>query len=97
MLSNTIKFLLAAVITISLLGCSQNNMIKVESKLDKNWGRSFESARHNQILNPDAGKSDDPVVGMQGPAAKRVMDSYVSGKDGEAPSSPEFGVVTIKK
>ncbi len=31
-----------------------------ETMLDRNWGKSFESAKSNQILNPEAGK--DPVT-----------------------------------
>jgi hypothetical protein len=47
---------------------------KKETKLDKNWGKSFESAKQNQILNPEAGKDSKPVVGMDGQAAEKSIE-----------------------
>jgi hypothetical protein len=44
--------------------------------LDKNWGKSFESAKSNQILNPEAGKNLEPVVGLDGQAAERGLETY---------------------
>lgn len=97
MFNNVIKIALIAVIAFAAFGCSQNVMVQEESRLDKNWGRSFESARYNQILNPEAGKSAEPATGMQGAAAERIMENYIKGDTCNQDSSPEFGVVTIKK
>ena len=47
--------------------------------LDKNWGKSFESAKSNQILNPEAGKNLDPVVGLDGQAAESSLGTYRNG------------------
>jgi hypothetical protein len=47
--------------------------------LDKNWGNSFESAKQSQILNPEAGKNQDPVVGLDGQAAGNNMEKYRKG------------------
>lgn len=44
--------------------------------LDKNWGKSFESAKSDQILNPEAGQNLDPVVGLDGQAAERTLGTY---------------------
>ena len=42
--------------------------------MDRNWGRSQETARYQQISNPDAGKEPDPVVGLDGDAAVRNLE-----------------------
>ena len=47
---------------MGVLGCAG------ETALDRNWGRSFESAKHMQTLNPEAGKNQQPVTGLVGPA-----------------------------
>jgi hypothetical protein len=44
--------------------------------LNENWGRSFEAAKKNQILNPEASKNLSPVVGLDGNAADANMNSY---------------------
>ena len=49
---------LAVFSVVTLWGCAGN---LPESKrvdyLEQNWGKSFESAKKNQILNPEAGKT----------------------------------------
>ena len=50
-----------------------------ETMLDRNWGTSFETAKQGQILNPEAGKNLDPVVGLDGQAAAVSMQSYRKG------------------
>ncbi len=47
--------------------------------LDKNWGKSFESAKSDQILNPEAGQNLNPVVGLDGQAAERTLETYRKG------------------
>lgn len=44
--------------------------------LDKNWGRSYETAKFNQIVNPEADKNLDPVVGLDAVAAEKNMKKY---------------------
>ena len=98
MLSNTVKIIAGTIVLMGLLGCSQNATILMgESQLDKNWGRAYETAKYNQIINHDAGKNTDPVEGLDGDASESNMKAYKSG--GAAPSKPatEFGVVTIKQ
>jgi hypothetical protein len=56
------------------------------TKLDKNWGKSFESAKYNQILDPEAGQTPEPVVGLDGQAAKNVLGTY---REGFAPKASE--------
>jgi hypothetical protein len=47
-----------------------------KSNLTANWGRSFEMAKYNQTLNPEAGKNLEPVEGLNGWAADAVMAGY---------------------
>jgi hypothetical protein len=67
------------------LGCAGNRF----SRLEKDYGRSFEEARFNQILNPEAEKNLEPVYGLDGVAAKNNVNKYQ--KDFEtAPETPWF-------
>ena len=50
-----------------------------ETMLSRNWGSSFESAKQSQILNPEAGKNLDPVVGLDGQATGNNMEKYRQG------------------
>ena len=54
-------------------GCARETM------LAKNWGTSFESAKQSQILNPEAGKNLDPVVGLDGQAVEIIVEEYRKG------------------
>jgi hypothetical protein len=54
-------------------GCARETM------LNRNWGNSFESAKQSQILNPEAGKNIDTVVGLDGQAVENVVEKYRQG------------------
>ena len=56
-----------------------------ESNVTKNWGKSFESAKNNQILNPQAGKNINPVTGFDGEAADKNMEKYREGFEEKPP------------
>ena len=47
-----------------------------ETMLDRNWGTSLEATKQGQILNPEAGKNLDPVVGLDGQVAEASMEKY---------------------
>ena len=83
-----------AVVAIMVLlvvssSCANNAsvMTSTESKLDENWGRSFESAKFNQILNPEAGKKLDPVTGLDGQAADAEIQQYRKSFSGQTSTS----------
>ena len=98
MLSNTLKIIAGVIVLMAFLGCSQNrNVFMGESRLDKNWGRAYETAKNSQIINHDAGKNTDPVEGLDGDAAEGNMKTYKSGGAPQAKPATEFGVVTIKQ
>ena len=58
---------------IFFAGCSQ---MQKETLSDKNWGRSYEAAKYNQVLNPDAAKNLNPVDGLDGQAANNDVEKY---------------------
>jgi hypothetical protein len=93
------KIIGSAIILLGLVACSSQNAFLPmgESRLEQNWGRAYETAKHNQIINPEAGKNVDPVKGMDGDAAERVMQTYKSGGEPKQAPPTEFGVVTIKR
>ena len=73
-----------AVLSLSS-GCGKTFFAQNETLLDKNWGRSFEEAKFNQLLNPDAKKNRSPVVGLDGEAARRNLKKYETSFEKEAP------------
>jgi hypothetical protein len=100
MLSKIGVIVLGALLAVGFFGCYKNNTanpLQPESQLDKNWGRSFEAAKHNQILNREAEKNLAPVEGVDGVVEERIMEGYIKGGDQKKQGSSEFGVLTIKK
>jgi len=66
-----------ALLTTGIIACSgSREMIPRETLLDQNWGRSYEAAKYNQILNPDSVMSLEPVVGMDGVASDNSVKNY---------------------
>ena len=72
-----LKLVLAAVCVTAFWGCAGNlpDSPRIEV-LEEKFGESFRSARDKQILNPEAGKNDEPVVGLDGQAAQDVKKTY---------------------
>jgi len=74
---NIILIVIFGMFSITLWGCAGNlPESKRVQNLEMNWGKSFESAKKNQILNPEAGKSLEPVVGLNGEAAEHGVNKY---------------------
>ena len=44
--------------------------------LSEDYGQSFNTARENQILDPQASQNLEPVLELDGVAAKTAMDRY---------------------
>jgi hypothetical protein len=57
-----------------LAGCAGNY-----SALNKNWGYAYETARHDQIMNLNAGKNSAPVTGLDGQIAYKSYTLYRNG------------------
>lgn len=56
--------------------CAGNSPFREETALDRNWGRAVESAKFNQILDPQAGGTDKPVEGISGRPAGNTVERY---------------------
>jgi len=50
-----------------------------DTLLQKNWGKSHETAAYNQTLNPDADKTLKPVDSLDGQAAENNLQEYQDG------------------
>lgn len=59
-----------------VLGCSSTTSVQDQTLLERNWGRSFESMRYMQMINPEAGKNLDPVLGLDGNASEHNVNKY---------------------
>ena len=59
-----------------IFSCSGTSISQRGSMLDRNWGRSYETAFYKQMLNPDADKNLEPVLDLEGPAAEHTIDKY---------------------
>ena len=85
MLIRKMLILTTVIAFVVVLGCTSPPGLKQQTLLEKNWGRSFESAKYNQILNPEAGRNVGPVEGLDGEAAESSMAKYRQGFTSEAP------------
>jgi hypothetical protein len=54
-----------------LAGCST-----VTPHYDARYGDAVRNARHSMAIDPEAGKKPDPVVGLDGKAARESMNRY---------------------
>lgn len=63
-----------ALLAITIGGCT------TPTTVEKNWGRSFETAKTSQILNPEGASRQQPVQGLQGPVVERMLEDHFQGK-----------------
>ena len=93
---NIILIIVLAVFSVvSLWGCAGNMPEgKRMDYLEQNWGKSFESAKKNQILNPEAGKTVEPVIGLDGQVAEHNVDNRKKSfeKQKEVKTSTSFSI-----
>lgn len=54
-----------------LAGCST-----VTPNYDARFGDAVRNAKHSMAIDPEAGKKPDPVVGIDGKAARETMTRY---------------------
>lgn len=63
---------LAIPLLLSLLtGCAT-----VTPNYDAKFGDALRTAKHDMMINPDAGKNPDPASGMDGNAAREAITQY---------------------
>ena len=85
-MSKSLAGILIAGFVIMAIGCA-SSAIPEDSSLERNWGRSYESALYLQTANPEAGQSLEPITGMNGGASENVIEGYE--KSFESDSSGE--------
>jgi len=91
--------ILMLLLTFSLLsiGCVGPNQEKLTlsppSRLEMDYGTSFNLMKFNQIADPEAEKNLEPVTGFDGQAAKATLDKYR--KDFEKPAEAPAYTLSI--
>ncbi len=56
------------------------------SRLQMDYGTSYQLQKFNQAANPEAGKKVEPAEGMDGRAALAVKEKYQKGFEKEPPA-----------
>ncbi len=85
-MARRLLFLFAIITMLAMVaGCGGKTLCAwYPTNTDLNWGRSYEMAKFNQILNPEAGKNLNPVEGMPGRAGEKVVANYEKSFEGKA-------------
>ena len=73
-------------IMASLIGASLLISGCAPSRLEMDYGTSYKLAKFNQTLNPAAETNLEPVYGMDGEAAQKVIEKYRKDFEKEAPA-----------
>jgi hypothetical protein len=68
-----------------------------QARMELNRGRSYETARFNQILNADTESNNDPVEGLDGNAADITIDKYQKGFKKEQSTTNVFNISVDEK
>ena len=90
----TLIGLIAALVLLASCG-GRKPLSQQATLLERNWGRSYESAKYNQMLKPEAGKNPDPVIGMDGQAAEKSLEKYRKGES-KKHQSKSYGIPAIE-
>jgi hypothetical protein len=88
-----IGFAIGVVGWLLLSGCSGTTPYSKESAVYQNWGKSFETAKYNQLLDPDAYKNLKPVEGLDGTAGHHNVNKY---KESFKKDEPKESVTILK-
>jgi hypothetical protein len=79
----TMLILTFIIVALVVSGCEHIPSARQDTLLNRNFGRSHETAIYNQILDPDAGKNLDPVEGLDGRYVETNMNTYQKGNEKE--------------
>ena len=63
--------------------------------LEDDYGKSFNTAKYGQILNPGASKNLEPVTGLDGKALEVIMDKYVNSFSKDSNKGSDKPVITL--
>lgn len=91
MKSELITVMSAGLLAVTVLaGCAP-----ASPRLDAKFGDAVNTAKAQQIINPDASRNTNPVAGIDGQAANAIINNYHKSYEAPAPaSSGVIGVVT---
>jgi len=91
-----VMLLLAAWNSSAFAGCCSPDCFSYKCDPRDDFGKAYTLAVAGQILNPDAGTNLEPVEGIDGRAAEKIMKNYVeSFKPSQPPSSGGFTAVAV--
>lgn len=62
------------------------------TRVEMDYGTSHQLQKYNQILNPEAEKNMDPVVGLSAQAAQNAVDKYQKGFEPGAKTSTTYQI-----
>jgi hypothetical protein len=85
-------FLLVACNSSALAGCCNSDCFPYKCEPRDDFGKAYTLAMAGQILNPDAGTNLEPVEGIDGRAAEKIMKNYV--ESFKPPPPPPSGGLT---
>ena len=63
----------------------------------RNWGKSYETAAYNQMLNPDADKNLKPVDSLDSQAAKNAHKKYQESFKTKSEKAPPVSLINLAK
>lgn len=75
-----------ALVTMLVTGC-----VFGPTPLEVDYGNSYNTAKSNQILHPEAGQNMEPVEGLDGQAANITVERYRSTFE-KPPPPPNFSI-----
>lgn len=89
--SESIKGMSAGLLAVAVLaGCGATTT----PHLDEKFGEAVNMSKAQQVINPDASLSMNPVKGIDGQAADDIMDRYHKAYETPA-AAPSGGIGTI--
>jgi hypothetical protein len=70
-----------------------------QSRVEMDYGTSYQLQKYGQTLNPEAEKNLAPVTGMSGQAAQNASEKYQKGfeKETQTQTSYQFNVGSMGK
>lgn len=71
-MNKTLAGMIAIAGIVALSGC----VATTTPETDARFGEAMSMMKAQQTLNPDASRNTDPVVGLDGKAAKGALDNY---------------------
>lgn len=83
--------LITGLLAATMLVCACTTNPRYAQMTDE-LGRSYETARFNQIINPDAGLSALPMEGIDGQAGADTYKKYQDGFKVKTPPTPVFNL-----